>query len=106
MAKKIAQAACPECSDTQSVMYDGRKYYIKCSACGTYTNYQSKAAQAQILQRVKREDDANADADQREMENAIEAEPEREAQPTDTPKTNTTPAKDTGGVFGSFDDWF
>ena len=106
MATAIGQAACPECGDPQTVMYDGRKYYIKCSACGTYTNYQSKAAQAQILQRVKREDDASANTDQRETENAIDAEPERETQATETPKSNTTPAKDAGGVFGSFDDWF
>ena len=44
--------ACPECGDTQAVKYDGRKFYISCTHCRTFTSYQSKTAKARIEARL------------------------------------------------------
>ena len=45
-------ANCPECNDTQAVQFDGRKYFISCTNCRTFTSYQSKEAKARIQQRL------------------------------------------------------
>ncbi len=44
--------ACPECNSTQPVKHDGRKYFINCAECRTFTSYQSKAAQARLLNKL------------------------------------------------------
>ncbi len=46
------QAACPECGSTQPVKHDGRKYFINCADCLTFTTYQSKAAQQRVLSKL------------------------------------------------------
>ena len=46
------KAKCPECGSNQDVKHDGRKFYINCSECRTMTNYQSKVAQARVLERM------------------------------------------------------
>ena len=45
-------ATCPECGSKQEVKHDTRKFYINCAECRTMTSYQSKAAQARILERM------------------------------------------------------
>jgi hypothetical protein len=54
MAKPIGNATCPECGHNETVMSDGRKFYIKCGAesCRTFTNYQAKPAKARIQKRL------------------------------------------------------
>jgi len=53
-SKAIGQANCPECGHTETVMNDGRKSYIKCSApdCRTFTNYQAKTSKERIQKRL------------------------------------------------------
>ncbi len=45
-------ANCPECNDTQPVQFDGKKYFINCTSCRTFTSYQSKEAKARIQNRL------------------------------------------------------
>ncbi len=45
-------ANCPECNDTQPVQFDGKKYFISCTSCRTFTSYQSKEAKARIQNRL------------------------------------------------------
>lgn len=45
-------AACPECGSRQAVKGDGRKLFITCTECRTFTNYLSKDAKARIEQRL------------------------------------------------------
>jgi|GEM_PF-1543733 len=45
-------AKCPECGDTQPVQFDSKKYFISCTACRTFTSYQSKEAKARIQNRL------------------------------------------------------
>lgn len=53
MPKEIkGHASCPECSDTQPVQFDGKKYFISCTSCRTFTSYQSKEAKARIQNRL------------------------------------------------------
>jgi len=53
MPKEIkGHAHCPECNDTQAVQFDGRKYFISCTHCRTFTSYQSAEAKARIQARL------------------------------------------------------
>lgn len=45
-------ADCPECHEQQPVQFDGKKYFINCTHCRTFTSYQSKAAKARIQERL------------------------------------------------------
>ena len=76
-------ANCPECSDTQPVQFDGKKYFISCSHCRTFTSYQSKEAKARIQHRL---------TPVAETISEPEEQPER-VDGTPTIKTNTQPYK-------------
>ncbi len=43
---------CPECHEPQPVQYDGKKYFISCTHCRTFTSYQAKEAKARIQARL------------------------------------------------------
>ncbi len=45
-------ANCPECNEQQPVQFDGKKYFISCTSCRTFTSYQSKEAKARIQNRL------------------------------------------------------
>jgi len=71
---------CPECQSTQEVKHDGRKYFISCTECKTFTNYQSKIAKARIEGRLT---------------------------PVDKPERRPpTPAKASGGFLESLNELF
>lgn len=96
MANVVGIAACPECGEAQEVHFDTRKYYIKCASCHTFTNYQSKAAQARIKDKLK--DD----------EVPVEPEPMPPDKPDD--KLTPTPARESQTeddiVVDSYGDWY
>ena len=53
MPKTIkGHAHCPECKQQQPVQYDGKKYFISCTHCRTFTSYQAKEAKARIQARL------------------------------------------------------
>jgi len=53
MPKEIkGHADCPECHAHQPVQFDGKKYFISCTDCRTFTSYQSKEAKARIQNRL------------------------------------------------------
>lgn len=55
MKNVIGHTPCPECGETNEVIHDGRKHYIRCVACQTITSYQSKAAKARLLAKLHAE---------------------------------------------------
>jgi len=76
---------CPDCGSIEEVKHDGRKYFIHCTACRTYTHYQTKEAQTRLQARL----DAlmafyktTLEADARKIKEAAEA----EARPKNKPK--------------------
>jgi len=53
MPKEVkGHANCPECQTHQAVQFDGKKYFISCTDCRTFTSYQSKEAKARIQNRL------------------------------------------------------
>jgi len=76
-------AACPECTEIQPVQYDGKKYFISCSHCRTFTSYQANVAKARIQQRLTPVEDVPAEPT---------PQPER-VEGTPAIKTNTQPYK-------------
>ena len=95
-------APCPECGSKQDVKHDGRKYYINCIDCRTFTNYQSKEAKARILQRLQPIDSVPEAQEILDEENP---QPAQEA-PQETTETQPKPPPRKARVFGSlFDDF-
>ncbi len=110
MKKAVGQTTCPECGSEETVMHDGRKYYIKCSSCGALINYQSNAAKARIEAKLKPVNDEPTEPE--EVKDIPEAELEKpealEHQESKPKKTKPyKPARETDkGLLGSYDDWF
>jgi len=88
---------CPECGSTQSVKSDGRKYFIHCTECKTFTHYQNKDAKKRIEAKIIPIE-------------APETPPETNKTKTEQapvkPKLTPTPASvsKSGGVFDLLDD--
>lgn len=97
MASSIGQATCPECGHLETVMSDGRKYYIKCSAdnCRVFTNFQAKAAKLRIQNRL-----IPVTEPEPPPKNTAASPPEKPS-----PKPDPTPAR-AGDRFDSLDDLF
>ena len=81
-------AHCPECNEIQAVQFDGKKYFISCTHCRTFTSYQSKQAKARIQQRLTPLPEPEAKPETQPVEEQSEA-------VTGTPdiKTNNQPFK-------------
>ncbi len=93
MANVIGHATCPECSETNPVWSDGRKYYIKCSSCHTFTHYQSKPAKERLLTKLQ----------------PLEEEPDKpESLPARASETPSTPPLDAvnGGFFDDYGNYY
>ncbi len=95
------QATCPECGSVQEVKHDGRKYYISCTECRTFTNYQSAVAKARIENRL--------------TPLAVQEKPETTEKTKETgepkkakekPKPTPTPVRTPGGFFDAFNELF
>ena len=105
MKKAVGQATCPECGEAETVMHDGRKYYIKCSSCGAFINYQSAKARARIEAKLKPVEAEPAEPDSTEAVESAEPEKPESEQPKKTKPYK--PARETdNGLLGSYDDWF
>ena len=83
---------CPECGSEQSVKHDGRKYFISCTECRTFTSYQSKAAKERIEKRLKPIDPVPEPTPKIEKEEVNKYPPRR--------------VRASSGVLDSFDDFF
>lgn len=107
MKREVGQATCPECGETETVMHDGRKYYIKCSSCGALINYQSNAAKARIEAKLKpvAEKPTEPESPEPVQPEKPETSEHQEGQPKKTKPYKPARATDKG-LLGSYDDWF
>lgn len=108
MKKEAGYAACPECGDTQTVMHDGRKYYIKCASCGAFINYQSNAAKARIEAKLTPLVTGNPEPEPPDSgPETAQAEPKPDTLQKPKREKPYKPAFESErGFFGSYDDWY
>ena len=87
MPEVIGQAPCPECGSVQDVKSDKRKYYISCTECRTFTNYQSLPAKERIRKKMQ----STSEPEIQEEETAPIQEAEETPVQEPEPKAKETP---------------